>query len=219
MVIGEFFAEGCGIGTQGELIPLIIADPYFGNMLRLESGGVELGGVAEFVAALHHEFGQSLFQRAVWFAVIPFLEKVICRLGNRHEEGPQILGKRAQQRFCAVCQVGGDVPTGQPVRKLCQLVDMNAEGHAVICRTGSVVIIDGVLLPLDLDFIRVQVGRGIVLPGVHAVSVGNKEQLRIVGFRFFPPVAEGFFAVDLCGDALVEEAVHALRAPDEVMAA
>lgn len=219
LVARQLFAQGGGIRAEGQLVPRVIADPDFGDILRRELAPFKLIRVAEFLGTLADKLRQGSVQRAVRLEVVPQLKEIRRRLGDGHEEGAQILRERAEQHLHARGEPRGHTPLREPVGEVFQLVDVDTEGRAVIRFVGGVVVVHGVLLPRDGDFIRVEVGGGVVLPGVDAVLVRNFQEVRVGFLRLVSPESQQFFGIDVAGNALVEEAVDGGLAPDEVAAA
>ena len=189
LILRQLLAQYIGMGTQCQLVLLVIAHPYLGDELRGQFAHVHLRRIAELVAAAHGKLDQSLGKRAVRLAVEPVFRKVIGCGADGHEEHADILGQGTQQDFRAVGQVCRYSPLGKPVGEIGQLVNVHADGHAIICFAGGMVIINIVFLPCVLDGIGVEVSPHLVLAGVHAVLIRHEKDFRVAGLHLVAPAA------------------------------
>lgn len=87
LVARQLLAQGGGIRAEGQLVPRVVADPDFGDILGRQFAPLKLICVAEFLGALADELCQGAVQRAVGLAVVPQLKEIRRGLGDGHEEG------------------------------------------------------------------------------------------------------------------------------------
>ena len=150
---------------------------------------------------------------------MPQFRKVSGLLADRLEKDAQILGKGTQQAFRPLGQMTGNPPLRQPFGNIRQLVDVDAQGHAVIFRAGIILVIHGIFRSFTGDFIRKTIQQVFPPEFVHGFLRRNMQSFRVFLLHTGGPPQKSPGRTAVRGNKPVKEFKNSFLTPDLVRTA